>query len=240
MIFAHIFLPAILFAICKAQPYREGPQQSFTQNNERPSMDEYRHLVINSVAQMKDSCRVYDYLLDVDKKWTEDDGKLEGDFTNLVERVHLFIFNKIFFLLVAPYGGTEAIRSNREFYIHTLLSILNENYNEENKIDQQPSVMFNVMLTKILLADLKLESQLINLLQAKCCRDSGDTLNCLEKREPRTIKKVKFHSWGGKRDGSNGNENIPKIVLRTPFRPWGGKRSRPVDLQYDEWMNVNR
>lgn len=117
---------------------------------------------------------------------------------------------------------------------------MNENYNEENKIDQQPSVMFNIMLTKIFLSDLKLESQLISSLQAKCCRDSGDTLNCLEKREPRTIKKVKFHSWGGKRDGSNGNENIPRIVLRTPFRPWGGKRSRAVDLQDDEWMNVKR
>lgn len=78
MIFAHIFLPAILFAICKSQPYHDSQQQSFTPNNERPSMDEYRQLVINSVAQMIDSCRVYDYLLDVDKKWTEDDGKLEG------------------------------------------------------------------------------------------------------------------------------------------------------------------
>lgn len=76
MIFAHIFLPAILFAICKAQPY----PQSFTPNNDRPSMEEYRHLILNSVAQMKNSCRVYDYLLDVDKKWTDDDAKLEGSF----------------------------------------------------------------------------------------------------------------------------------------------------------------
>lgn len=135
----------------------------------------------------------------------------------------------------------ETIRSNREFYIHTLLRILNENSNDDSDdSDPQPSVLFNIMLTKILLSDLKLESQLINLLQPKCCSDSGDTLNCLEKREPRTIKKVKFHSWGGKRDGSNGNENIPKIVLRTPFRPWGGKRSGTVDLQDDEWTNVSR
>lgn len=78
MIFAHIFLPAILFAICKAQPYHETSQQSFTPHKERPTMDEYRHLVTNSVKRMKDSCRVYDYLMDVDKKWTDDDGKLEG------------------------------------------------------------------------------------------------------------------------------------------------------------------
>lgn len=87
MIFAHIFLPAILFAICKAQPYHENPLQTLTPNNERPSIDEYRYLVINSVAQMKDSCRVYDYLLDVDKRWTEDDGKLEGKY--LIEIEHL-------------------------------------------------------------------------------------------------------------------------------------------------------
>lgn len=41
-------------------------------------MDQYRNLVIHSVAKMKDSCRVYDYMLDIDKKWIEDDGKLEG------------------------------------------------------------------------------------------------------------------------------------------------------------------
>lgn len=161
--------------------------------------------------------------------------------SKVILAIGLAIFNqRFFFSIVAPYGATEPIRSNREFYIHTLLRILNDNFNDEYKVEAQPSVIFNIMLTKILLSDLTLESQLITLLQAKCCRDSGDTLNCLEKREPRTIKKVKFHSWGGKRDGSNGNENIPKIVLRTPFRPWGGKRSRPVDLQDDEWTNVNR
>lgn len=78
MIFAHIFLPAILFAICKAQPYQESTQQEFIPNNGTPSLDQYRHLVTNSVAKMKDSCRVYDYLMGVDKKWTEDDAKLEG------------------------------------------------------------------------------------------------------------------------------------------------------------------
>lgn len=221
MIFAHIFLPAIFFAICKAQPY----PQSFTPNNDRPSMDEYRHLVLNSVAQMKDSCRVYDYLLDVDKKWTDDDGKLE----------------------VAPYGGTETIRSNRDFYIHTLLRILNENaINDDDNRNEPSNVILNVMLTKLLFTDLKLDSQLISLLQAKCCRDSDgdDALNCLEKREPRTIKKVKFHSWGGKRDGSNnGMDNVPKIVLRTPFRAWGGKRSRPDTVggkRSNEWTDASQ
>ncbi|KAJ6635963.1 Leucokinin [Pseudolycoriella hygida] len=215
MIFAHILLPAILFAICRAQPYNESPQQSFTSYDERPSIDEYRHLVTNSVLRMKDSCRIYDYLLDVDKKWTEDDGKLE----------------------VAPYGGSEQIRSNREFFIHNLLRILTEQSDDESTTDLQPNNLFNLMLTRILATDLKLGSQLVSLLHAKCCRDA---LNCLEKREPRTIKKVKFHSWGGKRDGRNGIDDVPKIVLRTPFRPWGGKRSRPIDLQDDEWTNANR
>jgi len=202
MIFAHIFLPAILFAICKAQPY-DGTQQVFAPSNDIGSLDQYRLLVKNSVVKMKNSCRVYDYLIDADNKWTEDDGKLE----------------------VAPYGSTEEIRSNREFYISTLLRILNENSNEEylSENDASPGILFNIMLTKILLTDLKLESQLKALLQAKCCRDTGDLINCLEKREPRTIKKVKFHSWGGKRDVSNKMDNVPRIVLRTPFRPWGGK-----------------
>lgn len=141
---------------------------------------------------------------------------------------------------MAPYGGTESIRSNREFYIHTLLRILGENSMDGNENDSQPRVLFNIMLARILLSDVKLESQLIALLQSKCCRDSGDTLNCLEKREPRTIKKVKFHSWGGKRSGGNVNDNTPKVVLRTPFRPWGGKRSRTVDIRDDEWSNESR
>jgi len=147
MIFAHIFLPAILVAICKAHPYDGTPQQPFVSSNDTMSLDQYRLLVTNSVVKMKNSCRIYDYLVDVDKKWTEDDGKLE----------------------VAPYGGTEEIRSNREFYIFTLLRILNENSNEEiySERDASPGMLFNIMLTKVLLTDLKLESQLVALLQAK-------------------------------------------------------------------------
>lgn len=78
MIFAHIFLPAILFAICKAQPYQQSIPEQLVSSNGIPSLDQYRHLVTNSVAKMKDSCRIYDYLMGVDKKWTEDDAKLEG------------------------------------------------------------------------------------------------------------------------------------------------------------------
>ena len=60
-----------------------------------------------------------------------------------------------------------------------------------------------------------------------------------------TIKKVKFHSWGGKRSGGQTTSGIPasrsnngyvtkdlgqsKIVIRTPFRPWGGKRNNLND-----------
>lgn len=91
MIFAHIFLPAILLAICKAQPYYDNSQQSFTPDNERLSIDEYRRLAINSIMQMKDSCRVYDYLLDVDKKWIDDDGKLEGN--KIVELLTVYKFS---------------------------------------------------------------------------------------------------------------------------------------------------
>lgn len=42
-------------------------------------------------------------------------------------------------------------------------------------------------------------------------------------------KKVKFHSWGGKRTGGTGNEDIiPNPSYRAKFHSWGGKRSVPV------------
>lgn len=115
---------------------------------------------------------------------------------------------------------------------------MNEEHNNEK--DMSPGVVFNLMLTQILLSDIKLESQLKNVLHGKCSHFTEELLNVLEKREPRTIKKVKFHSWGGKRDGNNGVEK-PRIVLRTPFRPWGGKRSpviRSGGIKDDEMMDV--
>lgn len=46
-------------------------------------------------------------------------------------------------------------------------------------------------------------------------------------------KKVKFHSWGGKRTSDAGNDaGIPNPAYRAKFHSWGGrKRSVPVAKQ---------
>lgn len=76
------------------------------------------------------------------------------------------------------------------------------------------------------LKDNELENMLRRMLREKCCRQIMDdsihpSRNCPNKRNQ--VKKIKFHSWGGKR--SDRDLTSPKIVIRTPFRPWGGKRS---------------
>lgn len=109
------------------------------------------------------------------------------------------------------------------------------------------SALFYYVSISMLLQDQDFDELLNFMLYEKCCRDDenfyGTTIcdqpNPLGKRN--TIKKVKFHSWGGKRSGGGGNvatngARMPtnselnkdlkqsKIVIRTPFRPWGGKR----------------
>jgi hypothetical protein len=49
--------------------------------------------------------------------------------------------------------------------------------------------------------------------------DARKILVSAGKRDKGQVQKVRFFSWGGKR-----NRN-PKIVIRTPFHSWGGKRS---------------
>ncbi|CAG9800653.1 unnamed protein product [Chironomus riparius] len=57
---------------------------------------------------------------------------------------------------------------------------------------------------------------------------NSETRNVLfkqtQKRDKSQLQKIRFHSWGGKR-----NRGAPKIVIRTPFYPWGGKRSEQSD-----------
>lgn len=107
------------------------------------------------------------------------------------------------------------------------------------------SALLYFVTTSILLQDQELDVLLNDLLYEKCCRrdeNFGGTSICdeasMDKRN--TARKVKFHSWGGKRNGGNLNgprsssssaeEDLDKdmkqskITIRTPFRPWGGKR----------------
>ncbi|XP_059621257.1 leucokinins-like [Phlebotomus argentipes] len=46
-------------------------------------------------------------------------------------------------------------------------------------------------------------------------------------------KKIKFHSWGGKRHLPNLDSGY-RIITRTPFHSWGGKRASPMDLLYND------
>lgn len=99
------------------------------------------------------------------------------------------------------------------------------------------------MSTSILIQDQDLDVLLNDLLYEKCCKHDenfGGTSICdetqIDKRN--TVRKQKFHSWGGKRSGGNSQRSPApssdddldkdmkqsKITIRTPFRPWGGKR----------------
>lgn len=115
-----------------------------------------------------------------------------------------------------------------------------------DRIDYSKSALYYYVSISLLLQDKELDDTLSLMLHEKCCKNDAnfyDSSICsqndnamADKRN--TIKKVKFHSWGGKRSGGTANNNakIPtnldlskdlgqsKIVIRTPFRPWGGKR----------------
>jgi hypothetical protein len=73
------------------------------------------------------------------------------------------------------------------------------------------------------LDDPIMKSQLFSSLEnhIEICFSSGSN-QILEKRDKSQVQKIRFHSWGGKRNRAMG---APKVVIRTPFHAWGGKRS---------------
>jgi hypothetical protein len=81
------------------------------------------------------------------------------------------------------------------------------------------------------IADTDLNNALFTeTLAALCHRGDEDLENLvMTKRGSKMVgTKVKFHSWGGKRnDNAQKDRSNPKIVVRTPFNSWGGKRSDP-------------
>lgn len=120
----------------------------------------------------------------------------------------------------------------------------------ERAIDSSKPALYYYVTVSMLLQDKELDDQLSGALYEKCCKNDANFYGssiCAQEDSPfankrNTIKKVKFHSWGGKRSGGNGGQNSPriptnidlskdlgqsKIVIRTPFRPWGGKRQAP-------------
>lgn len=125
--------------------------------------------------------------------------------------------------------------------------------NERTLETPKPALYYYVTIS-MLLQDKELDETLSFMLYDKCCKNDVDFFSSsictrntddsiAEKRN--TIKKVKFHSWGGKRSdwaqkrsGGNNQNNVriptnldlskdlgqSKIVIRTPFWPWGGRK----------------
>lgn len=102
-------------------------------------------------------------------------------------------------------------------------------------------------MTSLHLQDEEFDDMLSESLHERCCKKDAnfsesttcsDVIPTADKRSK--SRKVRFHSWGGKRSENTRSRNNPritlpidyikepnqrKIVVRTPFRPWGGKRS---------------
>lgn len=79
---------------------------------------------------------------------------------------------------------------------------------------------------------------IMNFMENNC----NDFLAQQDKRSGKVVgKKIKFHSWGGKRNSAGAGKFIdsqPKMVIRNPFHSWGGKRSyvnnNEMKFDYDE------
>lgn len=143
-------------------------------------------------------------------------------------------------------------RSHQQQYLNALLALIH------NKADAVPTSLalndgkaaaYHILMTSLYLQDDEFDDILVTTLHDKCCTNDAsfnDLSICLEelptdKRSKKSPpRKVRFHSWGGKRSDNsrpqnNGRLTLPidyikdpahtKVVVRAPFRPWGGKRS---------------
>lgn len=163
-------------------------------------------------------------------------------------------------LIFAGLGRSSDDRYGGEnLYLNSLLKLIDKNrdgdlsqflHQSSQTTNQLPkSALFYYLSASAMLQDDDLDDLISYLLREKCCKnvngqlDDGECMDgVLDKRN--NIKKVKFHSWGGKRSGSAGSSESggrisnadlgkdngqAKVVIRTPFRPWGGKRQTPHD-----------
>lgn len=163
-----------------------------------------------------------------------------------------------------PLKANGVGKDHHQRYINTLLRLLEKQQNLDNdvtfifpneRLDESPkSALYYYVTISMYLQDKELDDTLSYMLYDKCCKSDvnfyGSSI-CTQNpddsmaKKRNTIKKVKFHSWGGKRSdwsdkrsGSNVQTNVrmpanvdlskdlgqSKIVIRTPFRPWGGRR----------------
>lgn len=154
----------------------------------------------------------------------------------------------------------------QQHYINTLQRMLEKQQTLDDDVtlwfgndgigEKPKSVLYYYVAISLLLRDKELDETINNMLYNKCCNNDiniftssvcTNNYDDLISEKRNTIKKVKFHSWGGKRsawsmDGLKRNGgNVPsnvrlptnadldkdlsqsKIVIRTPFRPWGGR-----------------
>ncbi|XP_031635759.1 leucokinins-like [Contarinia nasturtii] len=253
MILAHIFLPAMLLVICRSQQApahltsaygteesvygnpsaNNDPMASPAITNNDELLGRYRQLTAKSLLRLYDSCKVHDFIQNLKHNMETDIDDEES--------------------MKLPGLGKE----HQQRYINTLLRILEKQQAFDNDVtllfpteragETTKSALYYYLTILILLQDKELDEMLNNMLYEKCCktdvnffsssicaRDLDDSI--AQKRN--TIKKVKFHSWGGKRNGGNSQSNsrMPtnvdlskdvgqsKIVIRAPFRPWGGRK----------------
>lgn len=155
-------------------------------------------------------------------------------------------------------------KEHQQRYINTLLRMLEKQQAFDNDVtllfgndgstEKPQTALYYYVTISMLLQDKELDEMISYMLYDKCCKNDMNFFtssvctqntddSMAEKRN--TIKKVKFHSWGGKRSvwpmdkrsGGNAQSNVrmptntdlskdmgqSKIVIRTPFRPWGGR-----------------
>lgn len=135
MIFAQLFLPAILFAICKAQTYEnrdydEQPLNApnrFNENLESQQkreqlIDQYRYMIAKSLLRLKDACRIYDYLMGAEPHWSDED---DTNKESVYGKYFFFFILLSFFLKLLVFN----YRTIKRRSVH---KIPNTNYNRQS------------------------------------------------------------------------------------------------------------
>lgn len=155
-------------------------------------------------------------------------------------------------------------KDHEQRYINTLLRLLEKQQSFDNDItllfpneriaEKPKSALYYYVTISMLLQDKEFDETISYMLYDKCCKNDINFFTspvCMQNADDvttekrNTVKKIKFHSWGGKRSdwtmdkrsNRNGETNIripsngdmikdlgqAKVVIRTPFRPWGGR-----------------
>lgn len=216
-------------------------------------LDRYRQLTAKSLLRLYDSCKVHDFLQNLKHNIENDIGKKSFNASAYMMKTDGL---SPIFPTKNELGDEESVKTSgmgkdhQQRYINTLLRMLEKQQAFDNDAsllfpnERPKSALMHYITISMLLQDKELDETLNFMLYDKCCKNDVNIF-CTrnvddsnpEKRN--TIKKVKFHSWGGKRSSQrSGQTNVrmptnvdlskdlgqTKIVIRAPFRPWGGRR----------------